>query len=280
MTVLAVLTPELSCGHGNHSVYIAVSPVCSPLQEPLPPSEQPLRDSALLRGKPRPAGSELLDKAAPARNGSAGADDTARDSLGAAAEAQAQAEAAGFMSTEEGDALEDIAATGDREEDGDRRGPLRSNILLMLRRRRRGNREKKEEEELPPMQVSSWGRWQGLNQQSGQVRLLALPVVVGTVIGTRNASLVSGQSFTSHLQQQAGHAAARTTCSSQKEKQPPSCANLWRAAVISTGPQRRGDSCLLAAEAAGGAAPGNQPSLHVCKVWGPVVHHWCILGGL
>ena len=96
-----------------------------------------------------------MDKAAPARNGSTGADDAAQDGLGAAAEAQVQAEAVGFASTDEGDALEDIAASGNGETDGDRRGPLRSNILLMLRRRRRGKREKKEEEELPPMQVSS-----------------------------------------------------------------------------------------------------------------------------
>ena len=158
LTVLAslkLLTFQLSCGHGKRTVHAANSHVCLPLQEPLPPSEQPLRDSALLRGPPRPAGSELLDAAVPVRNGSTDADDAARDGLGAAAEAQVQAEAAAFTSTEEGDALEDVAASQDGEGDGGQRGPLRSNILLMLRRRRRGKREKKEEEELPPMQVSS-----------------------------------------------------------------------------------------------------------------------------
>ncbi len=168
LALLELLTPELSSGHGNRPVHVAVSPVCSPLQGTLPPSQQPLRDSPLLRGQPRPAGSELLDKAAPARDGGTDADAATLDSLGAAAEAQAQAEASGFTSTEEADALEDITASGDRDEDGDRRGPLRSNILLMLRRRRRGGREKKEEEELPPMQVGPWGRaqlWQGLNHK-------------------------------------------------------------------------------------------------------------------
>ena len=143
----------------------------------MPPSEQPLRDSALRRGQPRPAGSELLDKAAATDNCST---DAARDTLGAAAEAQA--EAAGFTFTEEGDALEDITASGDGDgdgdEDGDRRGPLRSNILLMLRRRRRGGREKKEEEELPPMQVGQSTAVAGLQSAGVIVR----PSAGGSVV--------------------------------------------------------------------------------------------------